>query len=257
MNCDLQGSGVLVTRPAGQAQVLCDLIAQHGGKPISFPTMSIEPMQKQAEAKEIVQDIKNYQIIIFISPNSVKYGLELLSRDNFSPNVMICAVGKGTARLLHESGITVDIQPEGSFDSESLLAMPELNDVATARILIVRGNGGRQLLGDTLQERGGSVDYLEVYSRNISSADPKPLIATWERDVDIVTVTSCGILDNLFSLLGEAGRAKLCATPLVVVSQRIKARAQEHGCKSIVLAGEASDQGLLAAICEWRSVTSR
>jgi uroporphyrinogen-III synthase len=158
---------------------------------------------------------------------------------------------------LHESGITVDIQPEGSFDSESLLAMPELNEVATARILIVRGNGGRQLLGDTLQERGGSVDYLEVYSRNISSADPKPLIATWERDVDIVTVTSCGILDNLFSLLGEAGRAKLCATPLVVVSQRIKARAQEHGCKSIVLAGEASDQGLLAAICEWRSVTSR
>jgi uroporphyrinogen-III synthase len=257
MSCDLQGVGVLVTRPSGQAQGLCDLIAQHGGKPISFPAITIEPMQVHAGAKEVLQRINSYQIVIFISSNSVKYGLELLRRDSLSLNAMICAVGKGTARVLLENGINVDIQPEGSFDSESLLAMPELNEVASARVLIVRGNGGRQLLGDTLQERGASVDYLEVYSRNISSVDPKPLIATWEREVDIVTVTSCGILDNLFSLLGETGRTKLCATPLVVVSQRIKTRAQEHGCNTIVLADEASDQGLLVAICEWYSVTSR
>jgi uroporphyrinogen-III synthase len=248
---------VLVTRPSAQAQGLCDLIAQHGGRPISFPTITIEPTQERVAAKEILQNIISYQIVIFISPNSVKYGLELLSRDSFSPNVMICAVGKGTARVLTENGIKVDIQPDGSFDSESLLAMPELSKVAANRILIVRGNGGRRLLGDTLQERGANVDYLEVYSRKISSIDPKPVIATWEREVDIVTATSCGILDNLFSLLGEAGRAQLCATPLVVVSQRIKVRAQEHGCNSIVLAGEASDRGLLAAICEWRGVTSR
>jgi uroporphyrinogen-III synthase len=257
MSCDLQGVGVLVTRPSGQAQTLCDLIAQHGGRPICFPAVAIEPAEEQAAAQEILQNIGSYQIVIFISPNSVKHSLELLSRDKLPPNMMIGAVGKGTARALAESGMKVDIWPDGSFDSESLLAMPELNQVEAKSILIVRGNGGRGLLGDTLRERGANVEYVEVYSRNIPLIDPGPVIAAWERDVDIVTATSCGILDNLFSLLGEAGRAKLCVTPLVVVSQRIKARAQEYGCNSIVLAAEASDQGLLAAICKWHGFTSR
>ena len=257
MSCNLQGAGVLVTRPNGQAKALCDLIAQHGGKPVHFPAIAIEPTGGQAVAKQILCNMSSYEIVIFISPNSVRYCFELLSRDNLPPNVMICAVGKGTARALQERGVSVAARPEGSFDSESLLAMPELSHVSGKSILIVRGNGGRSLLGDTLRERGGNVDYVEVYSRKMPTLDPKPLIAKWDREVDIVTATSCGILENLFTLMGDTGRAKICETPLVVVSQRIQTRAQEHGCNSIILANEASDQGLLSAICQWRAVTSR
>jgi len=249
--------GVLVTRPRGQGEALCGLITENGGRATHFPTISIEPAEEPVIAQDFLQKIADYHIVIFISPNAVRYGLELMGANTFPLEVTKCAVGKGTTRALAENGITVDIQPEGPFDSESLLAIPELNAVAGKRILILRGNGGRRLLGDTLGERGAVVDYAEVYSRRIASADAGPLIAVWEKDVDIVTVTSREVLDNLVSLLGEEGHAMFCKTPLVVVSERIKIRAEELGCSSVILANEASDQGLLSAICEWSGVTSR
>jgi uroporphyrinogen-III synthase len=257
MSCDLQDVGVLVTRPSGQAEGLCQAIAQHGGRPICFPTITIGPPEDCALAKEIIQGIDRYHIVIFISSNAVKYSLKLLDKADLSIDTMVCAVGKTTARALSERGIGVDVSPDGPFDSETLLAMPELANVSGKHILILRGNGGRRLLGDTLQERGAEVEYVEVYSRKIASIDAGPLIASWGKEVDIVTATSCGILENLFTIVGEEGHAVLCKTPLVVVSERIKTRARKLGCEEIILAKEASDQGVLAAICEWAAVTSR
>jgi uroporphyrinogen-III synthase len=256
MSCNLHGTGVLVTRPSGQAEALCELISQNGGRPIHFPALTIGPPEDRQLAKQKLQSIHAYEIVIFISPNAVKYGLPLME-EAFPPGAKICAVGKGTARELINNGIRVDVSPEGPFDSESLLALPDLTEVAGLRIMICRGNGGRRLLGDTLLERGAGVDYVEVYTRKVACADPEPLISSWERDVGIVTATSCGILENLFSIFAEAGREKLCTTPLVVVSERIKARAEELGCSRVVVTTEASDQGLLSAICEWAAVTSR
>jgi uroporphyrinogen-III synthase len=219
--------------------------------------MSIEPAEDLAAAKDIMRNIAGYQLVIFISPNAVKYGLHLIDQKELSHNARICAVGKGTERELAEAGVSVGVMPDGTFDSESLLAMPELNEVSGERILIVRGNGGRMLLGNTLRERGAKVEYAEVYSRNISSIDPGPLVANWEREVDIVTATSCGILENLFSLVGDEGKDALSATPLVVVSERIGDLAKKFGCRKVILAEEASDQGLVSAICQWSTLTSR
>ena len=221
MSCNLDGIGVLVTRPSGQERELCELIAGHGGIPLHFPTTHIGPSEAPDLAKKKFQDVGTYQIVIFISPNSVKYGLALLEEVEASITGKIFAVGKGTTRALLSCGIKTVATPEGVFNSESLLAMPDLVDVEGLRILIVRGNGGRQLLGETLHERGAYVEYAEVYTREIATVDPKPLIGNWEREVSIVTATSCDILENLFSLLGEEGREKLCNTPLVVVSERI------------------------------------
>ncbi len=248
---DLNGVGVLVTRPSGQADTLCKLIAEHGGRSVCFPTIAIGSAQNPSVAEGLLQRVADYQIVIFISPNAVKYGLELMGNRAFPVETKICAVGKSTARLLVENGIEVDISPEGQSDSESLLALPELIGVAGKHVLIFRGNGGRKLLGDTLRERGAIVDYAEVYSRSIPSADANPLLASWDKEVDIVTVTSIEILENLFSLLGEEGRAMVYNTPLVVVSERIMVRAQELGCGNIILADEASDWGLLKAVSSW------
>jgi len=251
MSCDLQGIGVLVTRPSGQAEAICKLIAEHDGMAIHFPTIAIGPAEDEAAAKEYLTKIDSYQIIIFISPNAVRYGLDLLGDRGLPPEIKIAAVGKGTARVLSERGIKVDIRPKDRFDSESLLEQSELEEVEGKGILIVRGNGGRQLLADTLRGRGAVVDYAEVYSRKISSVDPRPLIASWKNDVQIATITSCETLENLFRLLEERGVTLIKQTPLVVVSERMQSRAQELGCTNVILATEASDQGLLKAICCW------
>ncbi len=251
MSCDLYGIGVLVTRPSGQAGPLCDLITAQGGKAIHFPTIAIESAEDLSGARACLQQMDDYNVVIFVSPNAVRYAFELMEGVRFFPETKVAAVGTGTARALAGRGVEVDILPEEHFDSESLLALSELTEVAGKRVLIVRGNGGRTLLADTLRARGAEVEYAEVYSRNIASADAGSLLASWRTEVQIVVATSCEIVENLFLILGESGSAMLCQTPLVVVSERIKTRAQELGCNSIILAGEASDQGLLKSICDW------
>ena len=251
MSCDLRDIGVLVTRPRGQAEALCDLIAAQGGRAIPFPTIAIVPADDLVAARALLQRISDFNLVIFVSPNAVRYGLALMEGGAISAKTLVTAVGKGTARTLAECGVQVDILPEGRFDSESLLALPELTEVAGRRVLIVRGTGGRPLLADTLRARGAEVEYAEVYSRRVADADAGPLIASWQTQVQIVIATSCEILENLLLMLGESGGSRLRQTPLVVVSERIQTRARELGCSNIILADEASDQGLLQSICSW------
>jgi uroporphyrinogen-III synthase len=167
--------------------------------------------------------------------------------------VALAAVGKRTAQTLAESGYPVDVVPEESFDSEGLLETPELRDVQGKRILILRGNGGRELLGEELSKRGAVVDHAEVYQRACPTLEPDNLIYRWADDVDVVTVTSNILLDNLFTLLGDEGRPLLLQTPMVVVSDRMRQHARELGCSQIILAPGADEQDLIKAICQWVS----
>ncbi|MGS9164769.1 uroporphyrinogen-III synthase, partial [Salmonella enterica subsp. enterica serovar Infantis] len=47
--------------------------------------------------------------------------------------------------------------------SEALLQLPELQNIAGNRALILRGNGGRELLGETLTALGAEVSFFECY----------------------------------------------------------------------------------------------
>lgn len=251
MSCDLHGIGVLVTRPSGQAGPLCALIAAQGGRAIRLPTIAIAPVDDPVGAGRHLQRVADFNLVIFVSPNAVRYGLELMAETGFSTETLVAAVGAGTARALAERAVRVDILPEERFDSEALLALPELTEVAGKRILIVRGKGGRPLLADTLRARGAEVEYAEVYSRNPANTDAVSQISSWQEEVQVVVTTSCEILENLFLMLGESGSARLRQTPLVVVSARMQTRAQELGCSQIILAADASDRGLLQSICNW------
>jgi len=156
-------------------------------------------------------------------------------------------VGAATAQALAALGCAPDLMPE-HYDSEGLLALPALAHPAGQRVLIVRGEGGRALLGETLAGRGAQVYFAEVYRRGLPAVDAGPLLACWERDVQVVTVTSGEILDNLARLLGAAGRSRLCTTPLVVISERLQQAATALGVAQVMRAAGADDAALLAAL---------
>ncbi|MCG8428279.1 MAG: uroporphyrinogen-III synthase, partial [Chromatiales bacterium] len=206
--CDLAGLGVLVTRPAHQADGLCQLIQASGGAPLAFPALEIAPPADPEQAAAYLRRLADFQIAIFISPNAVSRALALLAGAELPPELQLAAVGKGTANALAAAGYSVDITPNERFDSEALLQSRELQAVGGKRVLIVRGVGGRALLGDTLTERGAQVSYAEVYQRRLPECDPTPLLERWD-DVDVVVATSGEILDNLWHLLGSEGRARL------------------------------------------------
>jgi uroporphyrinogen-III synthase len=250
-DCDLTGIGVLVTRAIHQAGPLCDLIQAQGGRPQLLPALEICDPLDPAPVKNLLAQLDRFDIAIFISPNAVTHGLALLPSHALPPGLKIGAVGAGTARALQYAGVETHILPEGRFDSEALLETPALQQVTGQRIIIFRGEGGRPLLGDSLQQRDAEVVYAEVYRRVRPETDVSELLSHWPSDVQIITTTSIDILNNLSQMLGEEGASQLQTTPLVVISERMCIRAQELGCKQVVLAHGADDQAILEALCRW------
>lgn len=244
--CRLAGRGVLVTRPAAQAAALCELVRENGGTPVAFPTIEIHPAADPAAAGRLLAE--PWDLLIFISRNAVEFGLGLLPA-GLSADTAIAAVGKATASALAAAGHPATLVPTSGFDSEALLALPALQQVAGQRVLIVRGDGGRTLLADTLSARGAEVHYAEVYRRLLPAVDTEPLLAGWRRTIDLVTATSDEVLTNLLQLVGPAGRAWLLATPLVVISERGGSFAIQQGFRTVAVAEEASDAGVLEALC--------
>ncbi len=247
--CNLDGLNVLVTRPAEQAAAFAEKVSEAHGRPVSFPTLEIlGPEDKQAARAQLAQ-LGRVDTLIFVSANAVRYAFPLMP-DNIPLNLQIAAVGSATAHTLEEYGLDPTLVPE-HMHSEGLLALPALQSVEDKRILIVRGNGGRETLRATLESRGARVDYVEVYRRQLPRRNPGNLIRNWDQLVDVVTVTSVQILENLFALLGEQGQPLLQATPVLVGSERIAARAKASGCRKVFLAASALDDAMLEALCEF------
>jgi uroporphyrinogen-III synthase len=244
--CHLGGLGVLVTRPAHQADALCELIEQAHGRPIRFPTLEILPAADPAAARAALRG--PCDLLVFVSANAVEHAYPLLP-DDLPADLPIAAVGAATAQRLVECGLEPTLVPAHRFDSEGLLALPALQDLHGRTVVIVRGNEGRTTLGETLSARGATVVYAEVYRRSRPQRDPRNLLQGWDRMVDVVTVSSVAGLDNLFRMLGDPGTALLQRTPLVVVSPRLADRARAHGCHKVHVAASALDQAVLDSLC--------
>ena len=248
--CHLAGLSVLVTRPAHQSEGLCELIEQAHGRPVRYPTLEILGPSDKHAARRQLDAASNADLLIFVSANAVRYAFPLLP-DQLPVDVDVAAVGSATAAALRDVGLDPTLIPE-RMDSEGLLALPALQTCADKSVFVLRGNGGRELLGKTLTERGASVSQIEVYRRTLPQrpAATDNLVNNWPKLVDVVTASSQAILDNLFTLLGESGQKHVCETPLVVVSQRMAEHAVERGCEIVYVANSARDQDVLDALCE-------
>jgi uroporphyrinogen-III synthase len=137
-----------------------------------------------------------------------------------------------------------------------LLDLPAL-DVAGRRIVIFRGEGGRELLGDTLVARGAQLEYAECYRRSRPHLDIAPLMRAWARhEVHAVVITSSEGLSNLFDMVGKLGQAWLQKTPVFVPHPRIAETARGLGVREIVVTA-AGDEAVVASLAEFFSSVSR
>lgn len=243
---DLHGLKVLVTRPAHQSKPLCDQISALNGVPVCLPCIEIAPPDQPELARSLL--LQPVDVMIFISPNAVSWALKLLKGEQLSQTAKIGAVGLSTANTLKAKGIQVDLVPTQSYDSEGLLALDELANPIGRSVIIVRGQGGRPLLRDTLSERGALVEYAEVYQRKRPDTDASELVADWRRQVNLVTVTSMEILNNLIEIIGTKSLPLLQATPIIVISPRMQSGAESMGFRHVILADGANDEAMMAAI---------
>ncbi len=253
----LAGVKVLVTRPEGQAQGLIEALAAQGAIPVHFPAVAIVAPRDTARLDALLARMADFQWAIFISPNAVARAAALMHAQArpWPPQLRLAAIGRGSARELKRLGFGDVLVPEGRFDSESLLALKPFADVSGQKIVIFRGEGGREVLGDTLTARGGAVEYAECYRRAAPSADVATLLRVWARQgIDVVTLTSTEGLHHLYEALGQVGRRWLARTPLVVASARIAEACRALGLEGpIQIAAGADDAALLTAVRAWRA----
>ena len=238
VNESLKGLKVLVTRPQQQAKKLSEMILTSGGQVISFPVIDIVPIDMKTWPQ---CDLAKQDMIIFVSRNAVSNFVGTLTSP-LAEQIQLVSVGAGSAASMHAHGLRVDIQPDQSIGSEGLLLMPEFDKVAGKNVLIIRGKGGRELLADTLVERGATVKYLEVYVRAL----PKPSVEQCALALtsDCIVCTSVEGVKNL-SLLLQKGLKTLLDKPMLVVSERIKKAAQTLGFQRIIVTSNVSDSAVL------------
>lgn len=241
----LNGLNIVVTRPRDQAVGLTQSITKLGGNVILFPLLEIAPAADASELDALKQHLSTYDLLIFISPNAVKYGMSALG--DVPTSVRVATVGQSSAQALRDLGIAHVIAPTERFDSEALLALPILQNVADWEVAILRGNGGRELLGDTLKARGARVDYVTCYERSKPALDADSVLKAAPHAIN---VTSSEALGNLWQGLTDAHKARLSDLPLFVPHARIAELAHQQGWKNIILT-EAGDDGLLAALVAW------
>ncbi|MDR1709589.1 MAG: uroporphyrinogen-III synthase [Candidatus Accumulibacter sp.] len=251
----LDGKRILVTRTAGRAEALASIIASRGGEAVCVPLIDIAPPADWRAVDEAAGRLENFALAVFVSPNAVAFGLgRILSRRAWPADLAAAAVGPETAAMLSEAGIEKVIAPGGErFDSEALLAHEALSAgrLAGRSALILRGETGRELLGETLRARGAEVCCVACYRRLAPGGGARVVSLLRNNALDGVALHSSEGLRNLLDMLDTDGRERLAAMPVFVPHPRIADEAARLGLRRVVLTGSA-DAGLVAGMCTYQ-----
>lgn len=258
---NLQGLDILVTRPREAAQPLCARLQSLGARCHQAAVMQItalrSPTQQQA-IKSLLLDFDRYQVAIFISQNAVRYGLDWI--DQFWPQPphgqRYLAIGAATAKALNESFIGPVESAANAMNSEALLALPSLQNIAGQRVIIFRGQGGRETLAQTLLERGAEVDYCELYNRQVPENLEQQLMSLDFNEPTqqcLLTVHSGESLNNLSTAISNSLLEAWRNIPLLVPGERVAGLARELGFGRVVVAENASDSCVVDTIQHWYS----
>ena len=241
---------MLVTRPVHQSGHLIELIEQRGWRAIQFPAIEILPAIHSGRVEILLQRLYCFDTLIFISANAVNFALQANGgKIDLFKNHRIAAVGGATAKALEAAGLAVTWTPAAGFNSEALLEMPAFKEVKGRSVMIVRGEGGRETLADTLRARGAIVEYLEVYRRVKPECDPGLVVRLLENhELDVITITSGEALRNFMEMLGRVIRFETLAVPLVVISERLKDMAETMGFQKIAIADSPADAAILEKV---------
>jgi len=258
---------VVLTRPAGQSDALAKTLHDAGVATVEFPLIDIAAADDEAPLRAALASLDRYALVVFVSPNAVDYAFA--SHDAIWPHALpVGVVGPGSVAALAKHGVEAPayqvISPGASaddndgarFDSEALYAALETllgeNAFEGKRVLIVRGDGGREWLAERLREAGAEVETVAAYRRLV----PDPSIGAWSRIHALLSdesktphawlVTSSEGVRNLAELahdhLTTNEQAHLKRAMFVAPHPRIAETARALGFDSITVSGAGDER---------------
>lgn len=243
----LQDWTVVSLRPRGQHAGLRAAAARYGARTLAMSPFLVEA-RGDAATRSALRQALQAGIVLYTSPNAVAAAAALQSLQPKRGQVVL-AVGSGTLRALRRHGVTA--RAPQRMDSEGLLAMPELTDIAQRRIGLVTGAGGRGLLLPALRKRGAEVLRVDVYARAALAPSPRMLekldLALANTGRMLLPLSSGEALQLLLSALPAASRRPFARIAVVAASARLADAAHDAGFRRIVVAADARPASLLRA----------
>ena len=261
---------VVITRPLAQCHALAQGVAALGREAVLLPLLDIYPLADQAPLQRVLADLLaglgGYALVAFVSPNAIDAAfaqlrqLGELDRPGCWPaGVALAVLGETSRACLAKYGIDAGnatifspLDPARS-DSEHLLEALDLGALAGKRVLIVRGESGRELMADGLRAAGAIVETVAAYRREVPALTPQlgaTLHALLARQNDWI-ITSSEALRGLFGLLTQlddgVSVAKMQQQRVIVPHTRIAETAAALGVTRLTLA-VSGDASLLAAL---------
>ncbi|MBS0849928.1 uroporphyrinogen-III synthase [Citrobacter sp. JGM124] len=243
---------ILVTRPSPAGEELVRRLRLTGKTAYSFPLIEFAPGKELAQLPTMLAALPPDSLVFALSQHVIHFAGPLLRQSGIGwpKELNWFAIGRTTALALHAASHLTVHYPHDKETSEVLLQLPELQNISGKQVLILRGNGGRELLGKTLQERGAKVDFCECYQRNEINYNGMEEAWRWsEKNVSTLVVTSGEMLQQLHTLIPAWYRENwLTQCQLLVVSERLASLARDLGWQDIRVADNADNDALLRAL---------
>ena len=236
----------LILRPQPAADELAALLRRQGHTPVVCPLLSYRPGNELAA---LIDRLSQADMVIAISVAAVQYASEQLAKQlaRWPQHCIYLTVGATTAAQWQQQGLKV-ISPTDA-RSEGLLALPELQSATGKNVLILRGNGGRELLADVLSELGAQVSYVECYRRHYLHTDGTSLLQEWQAaGVDSVIISSSKLFRQLIRLLPETASDWLSSQHWFVPSQRTADEIYQAGFNSVTIMSGVQHDAVVAAL---------
>ncbi|BBP73613.1 uroporphyrinogen III methyltransferase [Pseudomonas sp. Seg1] len=247
------GWRLLLTRPADDCAALAATLAAEGVSSSCLPLLEIAPLPVSDKICQAIARLPSCSAVIVVSKPAARIAVELLDAQGLQSLAMPWfSVGAATAQILQDRGLDAHF-PDGGDDSEALLQLPSLREAVTqpgSQVLILRGVGGRELLAERLRELGASVEYLELYRRDLPAYAPQALPRRIEAErLNGLVVSSGQGFEHLRQLAGDAWPT-IARLPLFVPSPRVAELAHAAGAQTVVDCRGASAAALLTALRE-------
>jgi len=246
---------VVLTRPIAQAEPLAGRIRALGRPVELLPLLEISPLPDQQPLKDALSALPAYDLVAFVSPNAIEAAFAHIPA--WPAALRAAVVGEASRQALLAQGVPAaaiasPADPAHS-DTEHLLQALDLAALHGARVLIVRGQSGRELMADAFRAAGAEVTLLPAYRREVPALDAAlagRLRALLASPADWI-ITSSEALRGLFGLLRQMNESSIVANmqhqPLFVPHVRIAETAAALGCRNVTLTG-SGDERVLAAL---------
>ena len=241
----------LITRPEPQASQLASTLKSAGFDSLQQTFFTYQANASLDDLNNVAKRCDN-PWLVFVSVAAVNFADQLLSITKW-PNRGIIAVGTATEKALKQLGID-DILVPNRHNSEGVLALEQLQNISGHDVIIVRGDGGRELIAEGLRARGANSYYIESYKRDWQHISGEQVAYWREKGINTLIISSNALLESVVQLTDNDDNFWQNTCLWLVVSERIARNAKQLGLKRIVCSNGANDQAILSALTQLETI---